>query len=823
MELPTPEDLASIFGLDIKRQKVDETPKSLQRIPLNTNTKDHLIPNIEYMNSISKIPLPPPFLPIPNIHPQNAALNSVPPNILPVIKHPLTVSDFYTDLDTTVLSNPNINYQVNQILNRFPPPHPPSLKQFDENGVLIPFIYPPPPAIKPDFDREQYLQTLRAKHDIITKRNNPKPSLSPEPQQPSRASPSLESQSSAYQPSNYSNEATPTPGATDLGDTNISPRPFEQQKSFPVANPNPNVYYPPVPPLPFPPPNYMPYILRTDEASLTPHEVFSKLLKASNKLPRIDMVVASAAGSLSDIKTQAQSERFSMKDHETKKSRREEFDDGSRNDDDGYNTSSSIEGLSNGSVDEDLEDYIQYAQGIDTSEAYDYYHTDVYSGYDKQRNVYVLNQRSPYYDKVAAKTSKNGEILTGKRPIHDEYEFSRGQDPKLGSKDVIKTSSVIENAGKDVISANSINRERRREELKNSVQKLEDYSTVHRREIYLYKKHQLLTKLKNLKESYVGFSDEKTVLRDDDLKYFANKLRVKRDDELLRLKLYSNYESIKAAMSFYEESNKYYKSMNSTMINKLLKLKNFFEFQKTTFNQLIESFNKGEMPEIFDIKNKESLKLFNGISKQDYNFDIKEILKNSINDEELISMKSISHNSPEFLAETPTKKSSFEDLLSSNLVINDFMPLVTTEEFNLITGDLPSKLKSMTSKESSSLKTKHAINIKHRIFQSPLYDPNSGSDSNSGQSSANNYYNSSNGNASDSGNTSAITTKRRPGRRSNAAIASGEVFNPDRKHTEAALLAKIMKQFIGPLSVKNDELTNDLEMMGIETKWPIGK
>lgn len=820
MELPTPEDLASIFGLDIKRQKLDETPKSLQIVPPNNNTNEHLIPNIEYMNSISKIPLPPPFLPVPNVHPQNTALNSVPPNILPVIKHPLTVSDFYTDLDTTVLSNPNINHQVNQILNRFPPPHPPSLRQFDENGVLIPFIYPPPPAIKPDFDRDQYLQTLRSKHDIITKRKNPKPSLSPEPQQPSGASPSPESQSSAYQPSNYSNEATPTPGAADLGDSNpASSRPVEQQKSYPVEN----VYYPPVPPLPFPPPNYMPYILRTDEASLTPHEVFSKLLKASNKLPRIDMVVASAAGSLSDIKNQAQTEGFSMKDHEIRKSRREEYDEGGRNDDDGYNTSSSIDGLSNGSVDEELEDYIQYAKGIDASEAYDYYHTDEYKGRDKKRNIYVLNQRSPYYDKVETKTSKNGETVTEKRLIHDEYEFLQGQNQTYGGGDGITTSSVIENAGKDIISANSINRERRREELKNSVQKLEDYSTAHRREIYLYKKHQLLTKLKNLKESEVGFSDEKTLLRDDDLKYFANKLRVKRDDELLRLKLYSNYESIKAAMSFYEESNKYYKSMNSTMINKLLKLKNFFEFQKTTFNQLIESFNKGEVPEIFDIKNKESLKLFSGISKQDYNLDIKEILKKSVNEDELNSMKSISHNSPEFLTDSPNNKLTAEDLLSSNLVINDFMPLVTTEEFNLITGDLPSKLKSMSSKESSSLKTKHAINIKHRIFQSPLYDPNSGSDSNSGQSSANNYYNSSNGNASDSGNTSSITTKRRPGRKSNATISNGEAFNPDRKHTEAALLAKIMKQFIGPLSVKNDELSNDLEMMGIETKWPIGK
>lgn len=859
IELPTPEDLATIFGLDLKRQKLDEVPKSLQKIATSTSSStsddnDNLMANIEYLNSISKNPLPPPFLPTPsNNYPQNSELNSVPPNILPIIKHPLTVSDFYTDLDTTVLSNPNVNYQVNQILNRFPPPYPPSLKKFDENGVLIPFIYPPPPKIKPDFDKEQYLHMLRLKRDIITKMNNPQPqpqqqnATSPSPEQQhaeyhqSRESPSLESQSSAYQPSNYSNEVTPTPAGQSFDggelDTKSSPsRPMDEQlepPSHPALENYDNYYYPAVPPLPFPPANFMPYILRTDQASLTPHEVFNKLLKASNKLPRIDMVVASAAGSLFDIKNQAHTEGFSSTRHESQARRHDDSDeydeyDGERNEDDEYDSSGSTDGSSSELVDEDLEDYIHYAQGIDTSEAYDYYYTDEYNkGIDKAvKNTVVVNQRNPDYDQIEIRTSKNGKIIRGKRPIYDEYEISGDKNQKFVNRDTVRTNEVNNNGGRDIISANSNNRERRREELKQSVQNLEDFATSHRREIYLSKKRQLLTKLRNLRESNIGLSDDKTILKDDDLKYFADKLRSKRDDELLRLKFYSNYESLKASMSFYEDSNKYYKSMNSTMTNKLLKLKNFFEFQRTTFNNLIKNFKNGDIPESFDIKNKESLKLFNGISKQDYNTDIKEILKKSANDDELVSMKSISHQSPEFLAALASKKPSgftTEDLLSSNLVIHDFMPLVTTEEFNLITGDLPNKIKSMSSKESSSLKTKHAINIKHQIFQSPLYDPNSGSDSNSGQSGSNQYYPNPNGHTSDSATSSVTTTKRRPGRRSNASIANGEGFNPDRQHTEAALLAKIMKQFIGPLSVKNEELTNDLEMMGIETKWPIGK
>ena len=32
-----------------------------------------------------------------------------------------------------------------------------------------------------------------------------------------------------------------------------------------------------------------------------------------------------------------------------------------------------------------------------------------------------------------------------------------------------------------------------------------------------------------------------------------------------------------------------------------------------------------------------------------------------------------------------------------------------------------------------------------------------------------------------------------------------------------------MKQFNGPQMAKPDELINDLELMGIETKWPVHK
>ncbi|KAK7686821.1 hypothetical protein QCA50_009896 [Cerrena zonata] len=153
------------------------------------------------------------------------------------------------------------------------------------------------------------------------------------------------------------------------------------------------------------------------------------------------------------------------------------------------------------------------------------------------------------------------------------------------------------------------------------------------------------------------------------------------------------------------------------------------------------------------------------------------------------------------------------------------MPLITSEEFDLITGDLPLKLKSSssssTSKDSAANKLKSNMNIKHQIFQSPLYDKTSGSDTNGNIS----FTSMSNGNASDSGGSSTTTpAKRRPGRRAGTnsnSNSNDKDDDPDKQHTEAALLAKIMKQFSGPAAAKNDELNEDLNMMGVKTRWPV--
>ena len=115
-------------------------------------------------------------------------------------------------------------------------------------------------------------------------------------------------------------------------------------------------------------------------------------------------------------------------------------------------------------------------------------------------------------------------------------------------------------------------------------------------------------------------------------------------------------------------------------------------------------------------------------------------------------------------------------------VVHDYMPLISANEFNIITGDLPSKSKQ--SKDSSKSATSKAFdNIKHHIFQSSLYDPiTSGSDTN---------------NASES--TTGTPSKRR-GRRSGNNPGDKLIDDSDKsssKYTESLLLAKIMKHFTG--------------------------
>ena len=88
--------------------------------------------------------------------------------------------------------------------------------------------------------------------------------------------------------------------------------------------------------------------------------------------------------------------------------------------------------------------------------------------------------------------------------------------------------------------------------------------------------------MKNLQSSKISFLNHTSsnMIKDDELLNIEQDLALERDLELLHLKLLENYELLKNSLNFYQNSHKIYNHLNYILINKLEKLKTFFEIQK---------------------------------------------------------------------------------------------------------------------------------------------------------------------------------------------------------------------------------------------------
>lgn len=678
-------------------------------------TTDQMVAAFKKPRLNPTIPSPANFsLPPPTQHYRHV-IHNVPENIVPIVAEPFTASDFFADVNDNYLDK--YHDQIGQVIQKFPPPAAPlAMGPLPYNGVgmMVPFVYPPIPVLRPD----------KLIADPIVQRKRGRKHSTPQVV-----------------------VANTLHARIGVDDTDL----------FPVMAP-----------LPFPPPNYMPYPLIADHATLTPSEVFSDWLTALEHLPRTDMVVASAAGSIFDLRAQAEAAGLTIAklDRLVQNSRQESDPEG---EDD---RSDSDELL----LESRLDDYIEYAEQVDTSNAYDRHARDKRAG-----KVVVSLRVKNEFGHVEPLSLNRGRTLV-KRGVAS-LEYSDRDIEGLRNVPVLEVELV--NGGRDISNATGSHKERRRQELLSSTQQIAEFTASHKAEMYAQKKMKLLTKLRALQRSRIQFDDNKSVLGDKGLREHVSQLQTHRDMELLRLKLYSNYEKLKLAQTFYHSSNKAYKSMNSLVTNKLQKLRHFLEYQKRLIHEATDP--KAES-DLLNIRSKESAKLYEGFAEIDYSNAIKEIFRAALHNEDHgLPVDSHPGFDPDYFRKVFTDREHLAD-------VNDLMPLVTEEEFKLIVGDAPQKtgpLKDNTGKAKSA---------RHPIFQSPLYDQvTSGSDTN----------------ASDSNS----TLKRRPGRRAAPKPVFGE--QTSKQNTEAALVAKIMKQFVGPAAASADELTNDLGIMGVDTKWPV--
>jgi len=831
IELPSPSSLAHLLNFSHKRQRLPSVPRSLNdanspKIGNESATMLNMEQNLSHgVNQVLSqwshinLPLPPLMHRSRSQTPSTEAplLHSVPTNIIPILQPTDGMADFYSDITTDML-DPRLRKQISGIVNRFPPPFPPFIppptsrevdddEEDDEDdddedinqggGIMAPFIYPPPPII--NIDTLPYsIESFKRKWEESAR----------------EASKNVDPNTSSI--------------IDDSRTQDIQTRRKTRKSTGDEANDKsqrkPNLIYPHVPPLPFPPPNYMPYPLIAEKAALTPDVVFSSFIEANDHLPRIDMVLASAAGSLFDLRSEATETGFTIEEHELQKklNKLNNSEDSDYEDKDQFHerirsTNEKFKQRfanrnpeeSDGEYDDGYEDYLEYMQGIKTNNYYDYF--------DKKRqalpnNSYELNQMPPQFAMVEPRLSNI------KNTKFDQVKLEKVNDSAFSANSIdnqsflpILPSMIVSNPGKDIILGNGNNKEKRRSDLAKTVQELEEFQETHRREIYESKKLELMKRLQNLQNSKISFTDSK--IYDDELLKYQEDLEISRDEELLRLKLVENYELLKNSLFFYQDSNRVYKNLNLVMINKLEKLKNFFEYQRNLFTSYLENKNQ----DIFDIKNKESIKLFNGTSSRDYGREIKDLLRKSLeNDlgtEEVETLFTSANTKLTLSASSTSSRGSSAE--TNKAAVHDFMPLVTPSEFNVITGNLPVNSKSTNQlKENSkgSGNNKSNINIKHQIFQNPLYDRmTSGSDTN----------------ASDSNNgvASSSTSKRRARRggagntvNSPAAMDKFKGDGPESKYSEAVLLAKIMKQFSGPQGAKVDELNYDLQTMGLSAK-----
>lgn len=509
-------------------------------------------------------------------------------------------------------------------------------------------------------------------------------------------------------------------------------------------SPQPLETYPVMAPLPFPPPGYMPYPLISHHAPLTPHEVFGDWLEALQQLPRVDMVLASAAGSIFDLRALAQAEGWTVAQLDRQ-------------------VHQSLEVRSE-SEDADYRAYADYAEQVDTTDAVDPNEPRAPRTPQHPALVVVDSAEKWRYLQVQPVECIQGRTLDQSPSNTCEYTDGDIGNPQQSSP--LPPPEVTK-------------KRTRAEQLSEQLDALAAHERSHRAQAYAARKTELLARLKQLQNTRVSYSD--STITDGELSAYATRRLVQRDHELMRLKQSANYEKLKAALAFYQTSNRAYRNMSLVVTNRLQKLKNFLEYQQQVFAAAPDS-------DIFNLRTKESAKLYNLFVTHDYGGEIKNVFRAAAANEDN-GLPGDSH--PDFDAAWFDKVFVDQPVPA---IVHDFMPLVTDAEFNLITGDAPQKA---TAKEPNS-KLKVA---KHPIFQSPLYDVAlSGSETT----------------MTDSG---TLVVKKRPGRR--AAPKSTNPEEASKQQTEAALVAKIMKLFVGPAAANADELTLDLDQIGIKTKWPV--
>lgn len=480
-------------------------------------------------------------------------------------------------------------------------------------------------------------------------------------------------------------------------------------------------------PLPFPPPNYMPYPLVALLAPMVPADVIGEWLDAATRLPRVDMVVASAAGSIHDFGTEACHAGLTAARLDELVRLRELDPEGGRSD---YSRES----------DRELElGYAGWASQVDTSAALDPHRLSAAAPLELLLKL--------EFARVRPRVSERGRCETEPCAAAPEYSdrdlHDLGGAGRSGAARVLAPGRPVAGEGLE---------EARRLQLVELCIELETQAAERRTALYAARKRHLLARLGELQQSRLCFDDEQLHVANAELRAYVARRQAERDAALLRLRLATAYGKLQAALLFYQACNKAYRGLNGAVVSKLQKLRHFLEHQRRALAAALE-------PEALNVRLRDSASVYSNFVEYDYSARIKETFNAALDQKPAPDM-----------ARLHTVDPTAEHLGS----VHDMMPLVTEEEFLLITGDAP----------RGPQKDPRA---RHHIFQSALY-----SRALELETSAEN----------------SLIFKRRPGRRA----APKSVYDVN-QHSELALVTRIMKHFVGPAPTLDIDLAKDLDLM----------
>lgn len=388
--------------------------------------------------------------------------------------------------------------------------------------------------------------------------------------------------------------------------------------------------------------------------------------------------------------------------------------------------------------------------------------------------------------------------------ISNGYKIEQDNDVGLVNEDLGSPATKHSNA--DIIFANGNNREKRRVEMFENYSELYKYKEAQREKLYKQQRQILVQKIKELSTPHnfnTAIPDEtKNLIFEQEMD-----LVEARDFELTRLKYWRNYRRNENLKNYYKQSVEIYQDANKVLINKLEKLKIFFNKQKNLLVNLdreytdinsnraekfytgFQSHSKSQSPEPQSQQQQQQVQEDTdhlSIPEPDHGSatssetDVGFTSANSTSRTSTIKSRGVGGGGKKRSRPSTSDKSSKLNNTLMSSIQEGFAPILTHEEFTILTTDDSRKPIQPSSITSSSKKG-----------SSPH---NSETDQPSNQG----------------------TSGSRGGRTTTSSRAVREARDREgygAKDSHTAMLNRIMKQYVAPDALAEIDVEDDLKIL----------